>query len=40
MISASFLFCERANQKETEYSENDFEIKLKTMFSLKLDIVE
>ena len=35
MISVSFIFCERVNQKETKYSESEAEVRLKTMFSLK-----
>ena len=40
MISASFLFCKRVNQKETEYFENEVKVKLSTRFSLKLRLLE
>lgn len=40
VISAYFLFCGRANQKETKYSENGVKVKLKMTFSLKLCLLE
>ena len=40
MISASFSFCERVNQKEIEYYENEVKVKLNTSFSLKLRLLE
>ena len=40
IISASFLFCKKVNQRETEYSGNEVEVKLSTRFSLKLRLLE
>ena len=40
-ISASFLFWKRASEKVTEHSEKvEVEVELKTMFSLKLGLLE
>ena len=38
-ISAS-LFCERTNQKETEYSDNEVDVNLRTRLSLKVFLLE